>query len=197
MVVDPARLPVVSAERRESDHVGELPKKRATRKVGAESANVFAVRVRNSGFGITDYLPKVVDLAPVHPTVRSSQRADVDFESVEVNHIASDERVRGQEISLTRCKAPVHDISPALIIDGHDHRKSMIRLSAQIDNLVALLSKCIAATTQNKHRGARYPEITQLPEHVHISPLPPVKFRFRGFELPMRCSSLVRPFLAP
>src|SRR6202043_1368545 len=60
-VIDRARLPVISAERRESAHVEELPKKRATRKVCAEAANVFAVRIWDSRFGITYYLPEVVD----------------------------------------------------------------------------------------------------------------------------------------
>src|ERR1700674_2412472 len=77
-VIDRARLPVISAERRESSHVEELPKKRATRKVCAEAANVFAVRVQDSRFGITHYLPEVVDLAPVHPSVLSSERAEVE-----------------------------------------------------------------------------------------------------------------------
>ena len=64
-VIDRARLPVISAERRESAHLEELPKKRATRKVCAEAANVFAVRVWDSRLGITHYLPEIVDLAPV------------------------------------------------------------------------------------------------------------------------------------
>jgi hypothetical protein len=83
-VIDRAGLPVISAERRESAHVEELPKKRATRKVCAEAANVFAVRVQDSRFGITYYLPEVVDLAPVHPSVRSSERAEIGLESGEV-----------------------------------------------------------------------------------------------------------------
>jgi hypothetical protein len=52
--------------------------------VCAEAANVFAVRVWDSRFGIAYYLPEVVDLAPVHPTVRSSERAEVELESVDV-----------------------------------------------------------------------------------------------------------------
>jgi hypothetical protein len=83
-VVDRARLPVISTERRESAHLESLPKKRATRKVVAEVANVFAVRVWDSRFGIAYYLSEVVDLAPVHPTVRSSERAEVELESVDV-----------------------------------------------------------------------------------------------------------------
>ena len=66
---------VESAESREGFHVEVLPQKRATRKVGAESANVFAVRIQGIRFGITHYLPPVVDLAPVyersvHPRLR-------------------------------------------------------------------------------------------------------------------------------
>jgi hypothetical protein len=83
-VIDRAGLPVISAERRESAHVEDLPKKRATRKVCAKTANVFAVRVQDSRFGITHYLPEVVDLAPVHPTVRSSKRTEVELKSVDV-----------------------------------------------------------------------------------------------------------------
>jgi hypothetical protein len=95
------RSPVISAERRESAHVGELPKKWATRKLCAEGANVFTVRVWDSRFGKTYYLPQVVDLAPVHPTVLSSEGAEVEhthwrkvtkFENIEqpgVRQIAS------------------------------------------------------------------------------------------------------------
>src|SRR5258708_5682304 len=89
MVIDRARLPVISAERRESAHVEQLPKKRATSKVCAEAANVFAVRVEDSRFGITYYLPEVVDLSPVHPTVVSSERAEVELESGDVDQCAS------------------------------------------------------------------------------------------------------------
>ena len=88
-VIDRARLPVISAERRESAHVEELPKKRATLKVCAEAANVFAVRVWDTRFGITYHLRVVVDLAPVHRSVRSSERAEVELESVDVYQCAS------------------------------------------------------------------------------------------------------------
>src|SRR5690348_2791557 len=44
-VIDRARLPVISAERRKSSHVEELPKKRETSFVCAKAANVFPVRV--------------------------------------------------------------------------------------------------------------------------------------------------------
>jgi hypothetical protein len=69
--------------------VEDLPKKRETRTVCAEIANVFAVRVWDIGFGITYYLPDVVDLAPVHPTVLSSERAQVELESGDVYQCAS------------------------------------------------------------------------------------------------------------
>jgi hypothetical protein len=69
--------------------VEDLPKKRATRKVCAEAANVFAVRVWDSRFGKTYYLPEVVDLTPVHPTVLSSERAEVELESADVYQCAS------------------------------------------------------------------------------------------------------------
>src|ERR1700722_7256289 len=80
-VIDRAGLPVVSAERRESPHLREFPEKRATRKMCAEATNVFAVRVWDSRFGITHDQPEIVDLAPVARSVRSSQRAEVEFDS--------------------------------------------------------------------------------------------------------------------
>jgi hypothetical protein len=83
-VIDRAGLPVISAERRESAHVEVLPKKRETHTVCAEAANVLAVRIQDIRFGNTHYLPAIVDLAPVHPTVLSSKRAQVDLESVDV-----------------------------------------------------------------------------------------------------------------
>src|ERR1700723_654702 len=69
-VIDRARLPVISAERRESAHLGESLKNRATRMVCAEAANVFAVRVWDSRFGKTHCQAEIVDLAPVARTVR-------------------------------------------------------------------------------------------------------------------------------
>src|SRR5579863_5956974 len=82
-VIDRARLPVISAERRQSVHVEVLPYKRKTNMVCAETTNVFAVRVQGRRFGITYYLPSVVDLAPVHKTVLPSERAEVDLASVD------------------------------------------------------------------------------------------------------------------
>lgn len=67
----------------------ELPKKRATRKVCAEAANVFAVRVWDIGFGHTHHLPEVVDLSPVHPNVLPSERAEVELESGDIDQCAS------------------------------------------------------------------------------------------------------------
>src|SRR6202041_2632372 len=83
-VIDRARLPVISAERREGSHLGEFPEKRATRKVRAEAANVLAIRVWDSRFGITHNQPEIIDLAPVARSVRSSQCAEVELESVDV-----------------------------------------------------------------------------------------------------------------
>ena len=79
----------------------KLPKKRATSKVCAEGANVFAVRVWDSRFGITHYLPEVVDLAPVHPTVRSSERTEVDLESVDaIEEVCAECPVRDHRIHV-------------------------------------------------------------------------------------------------
>jgi hypothetical protein len=89
VVIDSAGLPVISAEGRESAHAAVLPKKRATRKSCAEEANVFAVRVRDIRFGITHCLPLLVDPAIVHPTVLSSERAEVEIDSVDVYRCAS------------------------------------------------------------------------------------------------------------
>jgi hypothetical protein len=82
--VNRARLPVISAERGERAHVAELPKKRATGCVCAEGANVFTVRIGDSRFGITYDLSEVVDLAPVHPGVLSSERGEIELEPVDV-----------------------------------------------------------------------------------------------------------------
>src|SRR5262245_43618070 len=59
-VIDSAGLPVISAHCRESAHVAVLPKKRTTRKLCAEGANVFAVRIRDRCFGRTVRLCGVV-----------------------------------------------------------------------------------------------------------------------------------------
>jgi hypothetical protein len=89
VVVDGAGLPVISAKRRESSHAIVFPKKRAARKSCAKAANVFAVRVRNRGFGITHCLSFLVEPAIVHPTVLSSEGAEVEIESVDVYRCAS------------------------------------------------------------------------------------------------------------
>ena len=90
-VIDSAGLPVISAERRKSAHVAVSPKKRNARKVCAEAANVFAVRIWFSCFGLTNGFPEVVDPAPVNPTVAVgfSKRAQVDVESVDAYHRAA------------------------------------------------------------------------------------------------------------
>jgi hypothetical protein len=58
------------------------------RKVCAEAANVFAVRIWISCFGHTNGFPAVIDPAPVNPTVAVgfSKRAQVDVESVDAYH---------------------------------------------------------------------------------------------------------------
>src|SRR5215469_7743127 len=88
-VIDRAGLPVISPQRGESAYVEVLPEKRTTLTLCAQGANVFAVRIWNRCFGHTDRLPAIVDPAPVHPTVRSSKSAEVDQESVDVDHCTS------------------------------------------------------------------------------------------------------------
>src|SRR5271154_6869821 len=94
-VIDSAGLPVISAERRESAHVEELPKKRATSKVCAEGAKVFTVWIWNGCFGQTDSFPAIVDPAIVGPAVLSSKRAEVDVESVDAYYCAATYNGRG------------------------------------------------------------------------------------------------------
>jgi hypothetical protein len=89
VVIDRARLPVISAERGESAHAAVSPKKRATRKSCAKGANVFAVRIWNIRFGITHCLPLIVDPTILRPTVLSSERAEVEVDSVDVYRCAS------------------------------------------------------------------------------------------------------------
>ena len=55
-----------------------LPKKRTTGKdFVPKPQDVFAVRVGDRCFGHADHIAALVDLAPVHPTVRASERAEV------------------------------------------------------------------------------------------------------------------------
>src|SRR6266567_4215525 len=167
-VIDSAGQPVISAQRRESAHVAVLPKKRATRKPCAEGAKVFAVRIWNRCFGHTDRFPAVVDPAPVHPTVRSSKRAEVDLESVDVYHRAACYRIRPDKIR-DRIHEPIHGQRPAVIIEGHGTTQIPIVQNAQIGNRVAHLSDRIAEASQNNRRNPRYPEITQPSKRAHIS----------------------------
>jgi hypothetical protein len=98
-----------------SAHVVVLPKKRTTRKVGAEAANVFAVRIWNRCFGIAYGLPSIVDLAAkgVVPTVWSSESAEVERESVGVyRHPPFFKRPR-------RVQETVLGLRPPAIIDAH------------------------------------------------------------------------------
>ena len=124
-----------------------LPKKRTTRKVCAEAANVFAVRIWNRCFGITHCLPSVVDLAAkgVVPTVRSSESAEVELEFVDVyRHPPFYKLPR-------RVQLPVLGLRPPLIIDAHGTSKIPIVESAQIGNSITRLSDCIAGASQ--HNG--------------------------------------------
>ena len=170
-VIDSAGLPVISAHRRESDHVAVSPKKRTTRKYCAEGANVFTVRIWNRCFGHTDSFPAIVDPAPVDPTVLSSKRAEVDVESVDVYYRAAPCNGRKDRFD-GRVYNPIHVLRPALIIESHDHAEVVIALvSAQIGNFVARLSDRIADASQNNRRNPRYPEIPQLSKRAHIFPL--------------------------
>src|SRR5262249_48366171 len=144
-----ARLPVISAERRESAHMEELPNKRAARMVRVEATNVFAVGVWNSRFGHTYYLPEVVNLAPVHPGVLSSKRAEVELEPVDPYQRAPACKRRAYEIYvLRRYPVPGHDLRPAFIIDGHGTSRIFTLLPAQIGNSVPHLCACIAEAGQ-------------------------------------------------
>src|SRR6266568_3980378 len=107
-VIDIAGRPVIPAQRRESAHVFVLPKKRTTRFPRGEGASVFAVRIWIRCFGHTDRFPAIVDPAPVHPTVRSSERGEVDRESVSVYHRVAPSNWRKNEIA-DRVHEPIHD----------------------------------------------------------------------------------------
>jgi len=88
-VIDLAGLPVISAQRGKGAHIVVLPKKRTTLKPCGELANVFVVWIWNRGFGHAHHLPMIVDRAPVHPTVRSSKRAEIGLDSIDVYHRTS------------------------------------------------------------------------------------------------------------
>jgi hypothetical protein len=160
-VIDGAGLPVISAHRRERAHVAVLPKKRTTRKPCAEAANIFAVRIGDRCFGHTDHFAALVDLAPVHPTVRSSERAEVDLESVDVDRRTALYKCPKNRIA-EGVQGPIHDLRPTVIIDVHGTTQIPIVHSAQIGNFVAGLSDRIAEASENNRRNPRYPEIPQL-----------------------------------
>ena len=88
-VIDRAGLPVVSAERRESFYVEELPEERAADVMCAEAANVFAVGVCGGRFGFTDDLAEIINLAPVAGGVGSAECAEVELESVDIDEQAA------------------------------------------------------------------------------------------------------------
>src|SRR6185437_1714859 len=177
-VIDCARLPVISTERRQSAHfaecragadIGGLPKKRATRKVGTEAANVFTVRIRDSRLGIAYYLPQLVDLAPHHPTVWSSERAEVGLDSADIYQCASVLNVPKQKVDLRWCKHPSHDLRPALIIEGHRTTQIVVPLTAQVSNAVPDLGDRSADVSQSRRRKQRYPQIPRVSKRIHIS----------------------------
>jgi hypothetical protein len=87
-----------------------------TRKVCTEAANVFAVRVRDSRFGQTDRLPGLVDPAIVGPTVPSSERAELDLESIDV--YARPPFYKGPDLQWVNF-GPIHDLRPPAIVDVH------------------------------------------------------------------------------
>jgi len=153
-VIDGAGLRVISAERRESAHMPLSPKKRTTRKVRAESANVFAVRVQDIRFGITYCLSSIVDFAAkgVVPIIRSSESGDGERESVEVYRHAP-------FYELPRFQQPVLGLSQPVIIDAHGTAEKPILESTQIFNVIPNLRDRIAEAPQNNRRNPRYPEI--------------------------------------
>src|SRR5215469_178972 len=64
---------------------------------------------------------------------------------------------------------PIHDLRPALIIDGHGTNCVVpIVQNAQIGNRVVRLSKRIAEASENNRRNPRYPEIPQPSQCTHI-----------------------------
>src|SRR5216683_642689 len=167
-VIDRAGLPVISAHRRESAHVAVSPNKRTTRKPCAEAANVFAVGIGDGCFGHTDRCAALVDLTPVHPTVRSSKRTEIDLEPVDVDRRTALYKCPKNRIAEGG-QGPIHDLRPTLIIDVHGTTQIPIVHSAQIGNFVAHLSDRIAEASQNNRRNPRYPEIPQPSKRAHIS----------------------------
>ena len=133
------------------------PKKRTTRKVRAESANVFAVRVQDIRFGITYCLSSIVDFAAkgVVPIIRSSESGEGERESVDVYRHLPFYKVP------QRVQLPVLGLGPPVIIEAHGAAEKPIVQSAQIGDLVPNLGDRIAEATQNNRRNARYPEIPQ------------------------------------
>src|SRR5215472_6105978 len=155
-VIHGGGLPVISVQHREGAHLALAPKERATRKFCAETADVFAVGVYNRCFGITHCLPSIVDLTAkgVIPTVVSSERADVECESVDVYPDPP-------FYKLPRLQESVLGLRPPAIVDAHGAAEKPIVQSTQILNSVALLSERIAEAAENNRRNSRYAEIPQ------------------------------------
>ena len=172
-VIDGAGLPVIPAQRWQSAHDAVFPEKRKTRKVCAEIANIFPIRIRNRCLGHTDAFPAVVDSAPIDRTVLSSQRAEFEVEFSDGDRIrASRGRVRGGKAE--RMQELLHVQRPAVIIEAHGHAQVVTVLNAQILNFVARLRDRIAEASQNHRRNPEYPEIPQPPKRDHMSSIPPV-----------------------
>ena len=162
-IIDGAGLAVIAAEGRERAHAEESPNKWNAGKVRAEAANVFAVGIHLSCFGLADGFPKIVDPAPVDPAIGAgfAQRAQVDVDSEGVDHRAAPGDGRKQT-GLGRVHGAVHVLRPALSVEAHAHAEVIFGVvNALIDDLVARLSERGAETAQNDYGSPRYPKLSQ------------------------------------
>jgi hypothetical protein len=100
----------------------------------------------------------------------SSERTEVELDSVEAYQCVSAYKCRGYEIYvLRRVPVPGHDLRPTLIIDGHGTSRILTPFPAQIGNFVPYLRYRIAGTSQNNQRNPQLPEISELSKCSHIS----------------------------
>src|SRR5215469_751626 len=153
-VIHGVALTVISFQHRWGAQLALVPKKQATRKFRAETADVFAVGVWNRCFGIAHCLPSIVDLTAkgVIPTVVPSERADVERESVSVYPDPPFDK-------LPRFQESVLGLGPPATVDAHGAAEKTIVQSTQIFNSVALLSERGAEATQNNRCNQRHPKI--------------------------------------
>jgi hypothetical protein len=161
---------------------GRLAKKRTTRKFCAKAAHVFTVWIWNRCFGQTDSFPAIVDPAIVGPTVLSSKRAEVDVESVMPITARPFAMVVEVEVMGGFTNPSMFSAQPWLLRPMTMLKLSLLLLSAQIGDFVALLSERIAAASHNNRRNPQCPGIPQLTKHVHISSFPPVKSWCRDWQ---------------